>query len=125
MILRIYLFSLYSTLLLSLGLFGLVVFNVDPYKSPFWMILIFYLTFFLFWLAFFGLIGFYLKIWASNREVIFAHLVPTLRQASLIALFFAGLLFLMQLKALNWWVIILLTLAILMLELSFRRKKNI
>ncbi len=122
MILRIYLFSLYSTLLLSLGLFGLVVFNVNPYTSPFWMIMIFYLTFFLFWLAFFGLIGFYFKIWASNREVIFAHLMPTLRQASLIALLFAGLLFLLQLKVLNWWVIILLVLAILMLELSFRRK---
>lgn len=123
MILRLYLFTLYLILFLSAGLFGFILFNVNPFRSPFWMILIFYSSFFLFWLAFFGLIGFYLKVWATNREIIFAHLLPTLRQAALISLLLTGWLFLLQIGVLNWWVGVLLAMAVLMIELSFRKSK--
>lgn len=122
MILRIYLFSLYLTLLLSFGLFFLILFNVNPYTSPFWMIFLFYFTFFMIFVSLFGVIGFYLKIWASNREVIFAHILPTLRQSVLIGLVMAGLLFLFQIKVLSWWVAGLFVMAILMIELYFRKK---
>lgn len=122
MVRRIYLFSLYLTLFLSFGLSSLIFFNVNPYTSPFWMIFLFYLTFFLFWVSFFGLIGYYLKVWASNREVIFAHLLPTLRQSILISFALTGVLFLFQIKVLSWWVAILFILAVLMLELYFRKK---
>jgi len=123
MILRLYLFSLYFTLFLAAGLTALIIFNVNPNASPFWMISLFYITFFLFWAALFGLIGFYLKVWATNREVIFAHLLPTLRQSMLVALAITGLLFLQQLRMLNWWVAILFILAVLMIEFFFRSKK--
>lgn len=122
MILRVYLFSLYLTLFLSCGLFFLILFNVDPYMSPAWMIALFYLTFFLVWVALFGVIGFYTKVWATNREVIFAHLVPTLRQSVIVSLFVTGLLFLFQIKVLSWWVASLLVIAFLMIELYFRKK---
>ena len=122
MVLRLYLFSLYLTLLLSLGLFLLILFNVNPFTSPFWMLILFYFTFFLIWAALFGIIGFYLKVLASNREVVFAHLLPTLRQSIFVGLGVAGLLFLYQIKVLNWWVGSLFIFAILMIELFFRRK---
>lgn len=122
MFLRLYLFSLYLVLFLSSGLCALILFNVNPFKSPFWMIGIFYLTVFLIFLALFGIIGFYLKVKASNREVIFAHLLPTLRQSMLVALIIIGLLFLAQIRVINWWVGSLFVLAILMFELYFRRK---
>lgn len=122
MVLRIYLFSLYLTFFLSLGLLCLILFNVNPFASPYWLHFLFYFTFFLVWVALFGLIGFYLKIWAANREVIFAHLWPTLRQSIFIGLGITSLLFLYQIKVLNWWVGILLVFALLMLELFFRRK---
>lgn len=122
MVLRLYLFSLYLTLLLSFGLISLVLFNVNPYASPVWMIVLFYFTFLLFWMSFFGLAGFYIKVWASNREVIFAHILPTLRQSVFIGLAFTGLLFLFQIKVLSWWVAGLFILAILMVELYFRKK---
>ncbi|KKQ74639.1 MAG: hypothetical protein US94_C0001G0040 [Berkelbacteria bacterium GW2011_GWB1_38_5] len=122
MILRLYLFSLYFILFISAGLVALILFNVNPYQSPFWMLLIFYFTLFLFWTAVFGLIGFYLRIWMTNREVIFAHLIPTLRQSLLISLVFVGLLFLQQMRVLNWWVASLLVVAILMIELFFKSK---
>ena len=123
MILRLYLFSLYFTLFLSLGLTMLIIFNVNPYQSPFWMTMIFYLCLFLFWAALFSLIGYYLKVWATNREVIFAHLVPTLRQAMLVSLVVVGLIFFQQMRVLNWWVAALFILAVLMIEFFFRSKK--
>ncbi len=125
MILRLYLFSLYFTFFLAAGLTVFIIYNVNPFQSPFWMIIIFYLSLFLFWAALFSLIGFYLKVWATNREVIFAHLVPTLRQSMLIALVIVGLLFFQQLRVLNWPVAILFILAVLMIEFFFRSKKNI
>jgi len=124
MILRLYLFSLYCTAIISAGLLGMIIFNINPFDAPFWMIMIFYVSVFLLLLAIFGLIGFYLKVWATNREVIFAHIVPTLRQAALISTAIAGLIFLQQLRVLNWWVGILFILAIIFVELFFRGRKK-
>ncbi len=123
MILRLYLFSLYAALILTAGLAVFIIFNVNPFQIPFWMLILFYLAVYLFLAALFSLIGFYLKVWVSNREVIFAHLVPTLRQSLIIALAFTGLLFLQQIRVLSWWVAILFVLAVGMLELFFRSKK--
>lgn len=124
MILRLYLFSLYATMILAGGLGAFIVFNVNPFESPFWMIFLFYFAIFLFLAAAFSLAGFYLKVWASRREVIFAHLVPTLRQSLIFSLAITGLIFLQQIRVLNWWVAILFVLAIGMLELFFRAKKT-
>lgn len=123
MILRLYLFSLYATLILTAGLTAFIIFNVNPLASPFWMLILFYLAIYLFLASLFSLGGFYLKVWATNREVIFAHLLPTLRQSLIIALALTGLLFLQQIRVLTWWVAILFVLAVGMLELFFRSKK--
>lgn len=123
MILRLYLFSLYSALILSAGLVAFIIINVNPFESPFWMLLIFYAAVFLLVTSFFSLLGFYLKVRVSNREVIFAHLMPTLRQSMIVALAVTGLLFFQQIRVLNWWVAILFVLAVAMLELFFRAKK--
>lgn len=123
MVLRLYLFGLYSAMLLSLGLWLLLLFNVNPFSAPTWIIIVFYLTFFLFLVGVFAIIGFYIKIWASNREIIFSHLAPTLRQSAIIAFLIIGLIFLTQVKALNWWVAILFIVAVIMLELFFRSRK--
>jgi len=121
--LRLYLFSLYCLMLLSLGLWILLIFNVNPYVAPTWIIATFYLTLFCFLVGVFSIIGFYIKVWASNREVIFSHLVPTLRQSALISLLITSLIFLQQVKALSWWVAILLIVSVIMLELFFRSRK--
>jgi len=123
MILRLYLFSLYATLILSAGLAAFIIFNVNPLESPFWMLILFYVAVFLLFASFFSIIFFYLKIWATNREVIFAHLLPTLRQSLLMSLAITGLFFFQQLRVLNWWVGILFVLAMAMIELFFRSKK--
>ncbi len=125
MILRLYLFILYLTALISAGLAAEIVINVNPYQSPFWVIAIFYAALFLFFTSIFGLVFFYLKVWASNREVIFAHLVPTLRQSVFISLGIVGLLFLQQIRVLNWWVAALFILSVFLIELFFRGRKQI
>jgi len=121
--LRLYLFGLYSTLVISIGLWLLIIVNVNPYQAPVWIVAIFYLTLFLFFVAFFAIILFYLKIWLTNREVIFSHLMPSLRQSMILALIIVGLLFLQQVRVLNWWVAGLFVIAVAMIELFFRSKK--
>lgn len=123
MLLRFYLFTLYVTLFITTGLLGMVLFNLDPFTSPFWVISLFYIVLFCFVLSFFAIVMFYLKVWASNREVIFAHLVPTLRQSALISLVLVTLLFLQQLRVLNWWVGSLVIVAIIFIELYFRKSQ--
>lgn len=123
MALKLYLFGLICTLLLALFLFILLFFSVNPYAAPVWIVILFYFTFFLIWTSVFALVGFYLKVWASNREVIFAHLLPTLRQALFLSIVVTGLLFLKQIDVLNWWIGGMLALAILLIELFFRSRK--
>jgi hypothetical protein len=123
MSLRLYFFGLYSTIIISLCLWLLLLINVNPYQAPAWIVSIFYFTFFLFWTGVFAIFGFYLKVWASNREVIFNHLIPTLRQSAIFSLILTGLLLLEQIKVLNWWVACLFIISLLMLELFFRSKK--
>jgi len=121
--LKLYFFSLFTCIITSLGLWFLLLFNVNPYQAPAWIISIFYFTFFLFLLSIFSIVGFYVKVWASNREVIFQHLVPTLRQGAIVSLMFTGLLLLEQMKVLNWAVASLYIVSLAMLELFFRSRK--
>ena len=123
MALRLYLFSLVCTLLLSLFLFLLLFFSINPYAAPVWIIILFYFTFFMIWASVFALVGFYLKVWATNREVIFAHLLPALRQAVFMSIVLTGLLFLKQIGVLNWWIGGMLIAAVLLVELFFRSRK--
>ncbi len=123
MALKLYLFSLFCTLILSLFLFLLLFFSVNPYFAPVWIIAIFYLTFFIIWVSVFALVGFYLKIWVSNHEVIFAHILPTLRQALFASFVLTALLFLRQIGVLNWWIGLLLAFAVGLVELFFRSRK--
>lgn len=121
--LKLYFFSLISIILISFGLSLLLISNVNPFQAPFWVVGIFYLMIFLFLLGIFAIFGYYFKVWRSNREVIFAHLAPTLRQSAIFSLILVGLLFLEQIRVLNWWIASLFVISLLMLELFFRSKK--
>ncbi len=121
--LRLYLFGLISTIMTAIALWLLLLFNVNPYQAPVWIIFTFYFTLFFFFWGIFAIIFFYFKVWLSNREVVFAHLAPSLRQAAIFSLIIAGLLLLQQIKALNLWIAFLFILSLLMLELFFRSKK--
>lgn len=123
MALRLYLFSLYMALIVSAGLILLLFLGVNPFQAPAWIIILFYLSIFLFVAAGLSIAGFYLKVWASNREVIFAHLIPTIRQSIFFAIIMVGFLLLEQLKVLNWWNAAMLIIAVGLIELFFRARK--
>jgi len=123
MALRLYIFCLFVTLIVSASLLFLLIFGVDPFQAPTWIMILFYFSLLLFLTSGLSLGGFYLKIWASNREVIFSHLLPTLRQSLFISFALVGILFLKQLKVLNWWNSLMLLAAIGLIELFFRARK--
>lgn len=126
MALKLYLFGLITTLLISFCLWILLIFTISPFQAPTWIILLFYITFFIMLSALFSLINYYYKVWATNREVIFSHLGPSLRQAALLALIATSCLFFEQIKVLNWWIAGMIVVATGLVELYFRssRPKN-
>ena len=123
MALRLYLFSLFSAMLISIGLFLILLSNVNPFAAPAWILVLFYLTIFISITSLLSIITFYVKVWLSNREVIYRHLLPTLRQSTLVALAVVILLFLKRLDVLNWWIVCLFIVSLILIELFFRSKK--
>jgi len=124
MSLRLYFFSLISIIIISISLWALLVFNINPYLAPGWIIFLFYLTIFLFIMAVLAIFGLRLKFKLSNREVLYSHIPSTLRQSAFLALTIVGLLFFKQLKVLNIWVGLLFVTAIILIELFFHSRKR-
>lgn len=124
MTLRLYLFGLVSATLISFGLGTLLILGVNPYQAPNWIILVFYLSLVVFLTSVLAITVFYLKVRLSNREVIFSHLFPTLRQSFFISLIITACIFLYQIKIFNWWAVLLLFIAIGLIEMFFRTKKQ-
>lgn len=116
------LFSLFSITLLAFGGWLTIIFNVDPTKTDTVMFAILYLSIFLFLTGILTFIGFWARILFSNREIIYHHLPPALRQAALVAFACVGLLFLQSLRVLSAIDAGAFILAILLIELFFRAK---
>lgn len=123
MALRLYLFFLISAIIIAFGLAFVLIMGVNPFQSPIWIIILFYINLTILLAGILSLVGFYYKIQLSNREVIFSHIYPTLRQGILFAIVLVGFLFLKQIDSLNWWAALLLVMSVLLIELFFRSKK--
>ncbi len=114
------LFTIFAITLLSLGGWLTVIFNTDPSKIDTFILVALYCSLFLFIFGIATFIGFGIRILISKREVLYAHLPISIRQATLIALALVGLLFLQSLRVLSVVDAGALVLAILLLELYFR-----
>jgi len=101
-----------------------ILFKTDPYGGEKWPLYLFMVTLFFALIGTLTLIGFYLRLWLSRGEIIYAHLFPAIRQAILISLVVIVLLILQILRLLSWLNGITLTIIILSLELFFRTKKE-
>lgn len=115
-------FSLFTITLLSFGGWLTILFNVDPTRADRFIMVALYASIFLFLLGLLTFIGFGIRVLLSNREVIYAHFNPSLRQATLAAFAVVGLLFLQSLRVLSAIDAGAFVLAILLLELFFRAK---
>lgn len=123
MALRLYKFGLFVSLCLAGFLWFILFVSVNPAQAPFWIIMLFYITLFIALASVIALFAFNWKVKAGNKEVIYSHIGPTLRQSIFISLFLVSCLFLEQLKVLNWWVASLLIVAMLLLEMYYRSRK--
>lgn len=118
------LFSLFAITLLSFGGWLTILFNVDPAHADRFVFIALYASLFLFILGVLTFAGFGIRILLSNREVIYNHFTPSLRQGTLVAFTLIGLLFLQSLRVLSVIDAGAFVLAILLLELFFRAKTN-
>jgi hypothetical protein len=116
------LFSIFSITLLAFGGWLTILFNVDPTKADRFILIALYASIFLFVMGILTFIGFWVRVLLSNREVIYSHLTPSLRQATLVAFAVIGLLFLQSLRVLSIIDAGAFVLAVLLLELFFRAK---
>ena len=116
------LFSIFTLTLLSFGAWMTILFNVDPAKADTFILVALYASLFLFIMGILTFIGFWGRVLFSNREIIYSHLTPALRQATLAAFTCVGLLFLQSLRVLSAVDAGAFILAILLLEMFFRAK---
>lgn len=119
---RVYLFSLIAGFIITLGIWLLILFTLNPLNSDFLIIAAFFASFALAIFCLSSLIGYYARVYIGNKEVVYSHLSISLRQGVLISLIVSGILILQTLKVLNWWIAGIWILILLLVELYFRTR---
>lgn len=117
------LFGIFTGTLLALGIFLAIFFNSDPYTADIFTKTAFFTSLFLFISGFFTFSGFYLRVYFSNREIIYNNLPIAFRQAVLLAFLLTGLLVLKSLQILSIWDAIIFVVVVILIELYFRSRK--
>lgn len=99
--------------------FGLILFYVNPYNTNALGLVAFYVSLFFASVGTLTLVGFYLRVWFSKNEILFAHVNPSFRQAILLSIILVGSLVLQSFKMLTWWDGALFVLCIVLIEFYF------
>ena len=97
------LFLIFVITLLALGTWLSLLFNIDPKITDNMTIIFFFLSLFIALSGLFTFIGFYLRIYFSNHEILFSALPAAVRQGLFLSMLITGLLVLKSLKVLNLW----------------------
>ncbi|MBD3244944.1 MAG: hypothetical protein GF335_03045 [Candidatus Moranbacteria bacterium] len=119
MTLKSYLKILIIASVLSAVVWIMIIYYIDPEKTGFIGFFLFYATMF-FWLTgLFTFIGFRLRRYFLNNEVLYSLIVLSFRQAIWISLIIVGLLFMKSMGLLYWWDGVLYALSIFLLEVYF------
>jgi hypothetical protein len=121
--LKKYLFAIFTFTLLSLGVWLAILFNTDPNNTDLITRCAFFASLFVFLAGFFTFLGFYLRVYFSNREIIYNNFPIALRQSILLSLIIVGLLAFQTLRVLTVWVAAIYVLAIILVEFYFKSRK--
>ncbi len=124
MTLKKQLFAIFTITLLSLGVWLAILFNTDPNKADLITRCAFFASLFVFLTGLFTFLGFYLRVYFSNREIIYNNFPIALRQSILISLIIVGLLVFSSLHVLTIWVAAIFVLAIILIEFFFKSKQT-
>jgi len=125
MSLRSYLAGLmFSTALCWVG-FVFVIFYINPEEASTSGLVAFYLSLLFAMTGTFVLIGFYMRVWLSKNEVIYAHISPSFRQGFFLSLIVVISLVLQAFRILSWWDGILLVGSVVLLEFYFMSRRTV
>lgn len=119
---RSYIFILFFGFILGIGIWFLILFNIDPFKSDFLTIAAFFASFMLWFVCLFTLIGYYIRLYVTNHEVIYVSLVDSFRQAFLLGLLVDSIMIFQSMHVLTWWIGCIIGLVMLLIELFFRTR---
>ena len=119
MTLRSYLLGMFLSTIICWIAFGLILFYVNPYNTNAVGLVAFYVSLFFASIGTLTLVGFYLRVWFSKNEILFAHVNPSFRQAILLSVILVGSLVLQAFKLLTWWDGALFVLSIVLIEFYF------
>lgn len=119
MTLRSYLIGMLISTIFCWAAFLLLIIYVDPEQASFIGFLSFYVSLFFALIGTFTLVGFYLRVWFSKNEVLFAHVTPSFRQAILLSIILIVSLILQSFRLLTWWDGALLVGSVVLLEFYF------
>lgn len=97
----------------------IVIFKIDPYGAGFLAFLFFYLSFFLALTGTFATLGLIVRIWLIKHELVIRQAGTAFRQAILFSVLIIGVLILLSLKLLTWWIITLFIAVLAVLEFFF------
>ena len=124
MSLKSYLVGLmFSTIFCWVG-FILILFYINPDEASTIGLAAFYLSLLFSLTGTFSLIGFYLRVWLSRNEIVFANVSPSFRQGFFLSIIFVVSLILQAFRILSWWDGLLLVGSVVLLEFYFMSRKT-
>lgn len=97
-----------------------IVTQIQPNTTDTFIMVAFFLTLIMWIGSALSYLFFRLKVNQSNKEVIYAHIAPSLRQGFIIAATIAALLFLQLLRVISLWDAALVLFVALLFELALR-----
>ena len=119
MSLRLYLILMTIASLCSWVAWMVVLHAIDPTKSGWLGFLLFFVTLGIAFLASVTLFGTLVRVWFKRQEIVYRHVVRSLRQGLIFTGLFECSLILAGLGLLAWWVLLLLILIATIIELLF------
>lgn len=98
----------------------LIVTNVDPFKAPLAVFVVFYASLFLALTGAFSVIGFILRIALLKQQLVVSrHVAISFRQSLLLAALLSFALYLNSRQLLTWWNALIIVAALTVLEFFF------
>ncbi len=119
MSLRLYLIIMTLFSLASWIAWLIVVHAIDPTKSGFLGYFLFFVTLGISFLSSVTLFGTLIRVWLKKDQVVYRHVIRSLRQGLIFTFLFLIALILSGLSLLVWWVMLLLVSIAVVLELIF------
>lgn len=124
MTLRSYLIGMFVSTLFCWASWVLILVYIDPEQSSAIGFLSFYVSLFFAMVGTLTIAGFYLRVWFTKNEVLFAHVVPSFRQAILLSIILVVALILQSFRLLTWWDGALLVGSVTLLEFYFMSRTS-